>query len=119
MCQLGGGIETCIGPLLPTTRTLFTLLLTNLSNAYSVTSVPLSLSTPLNNILATSSATFPCPMTTASSAFSSPGSKLRFSGLPLYHPTKSLAEYIPLSVSSPGIFNFLSLDAPYERTRAL
>ena len=110
-------LRTCNGPLLPTTFTERTLLLASASSAYSVTSVCLSLSTPHSSILATSSATLPWPMTTACSPRRrrSGSTAHRFSGFPLYHPTKSRAEHTPRSVSSPGMPSLLSREAPYDR----
>ena len=66
---------------------------------------------------ATSSATFPCPMTTAVSPDCRSGFKSSYSGSPLYQPTKARADTTPFR-SSPGMSNRLSFDAPYENRRA-
>jgi hypothetical protein len=77
-------------------------------------SVFLKISMGVKRMRATSRATFPCPMTTASSPRLISGARFAYSGRPLYHPTKLLAEYIPLRVSSPFIPRVRSFDAPYE-----
>ena len=84
--------RACMGPLLPTTRTLFTRLLESASRAYSVMSVFLKTSMSVNRVRATSSATFPCPMITASSPASNSGARSAYSGNPLYQPTNARAE---------------------------
>lgn len=103
----------CRGPLLPTTLTRLTRLLLNASSAYSVISVFRSSPRPMTRIRATSRATFPCPITTASSPKSSSrGFKFRYSGRPLYQPTNARAEKIPSNLFSPGIPSSRSLLAP-------
>lgn len=70
-----------------------------------------NISTGVRRILATSTATFPCPMITAVDPLKS-NFRSAFHGNPLYHPTILLAD-TTLSKSSPGMFRLRSCSAPY------
>ena len=70
--------DACSGPRRPTTRTVFTRLLESVSRACSAMSVFRNLSTLLSNVRATSRATFPCPITMASSPESRSGAKFLY-----------------------------------------
>src|SRR5436190_9017171 len=81
--------HTCMGPLRPTTLTRLTVLLASSAKAYSDISVFRKTSISVNNVLATSRATFPWPIITASSPVLRSGARSRYSGRPLYHPTNA------------------------------
>ena len=92
---------TCNGPRLPTTLTCLILLSDRAWMACSVMSVFLRWSRGARRMRATSSATFPCPTTTACSPLCRSGFRFWNWGSPLYHPTNALAENTP-SRSSPA-----------------
>ncbi len=91
------------GPLRPTILIFLILLFDSLARAYFVMSVFLRTLISVNKVRATSSATFPCPTITASSPAVRSGLKSRYSGRPLYQPTKARAEYRCFAPPSPGI----------------
>jgi aminoglycoside phosphotransferase (APT) family kinase protein len=84
--------DACMGPRRPTTRTRLIVLRARPASAAEVMSVLRRRERSLRRMRATSSATLPCPIMIASGPRARSGARSRYSGSPLYQPTKARAE---------------------------